>query len=72
MKPNNYRIPVAIVERKVTADELFLQALIAKHERVADYVRIKGSWDWIPIKDCEKEFNEAIEHYKKLAWKEER
>lgn len=71
MKPNNYRIPV-MTEHKVTADELYLQALIAKHERVTDYVRIKGSWDWIPIKDCEKEFNEAIEHYKKLAWKEER
>lgn len=70
MKPNNFRIPV-VAERKVTADELYLQALTAKHECIVGYVSAGYKWDYIPLQDCEKEFNEAIEHYKKLAWKDE-
>jgi hypothetical protein len=71
MKPNNFRIPV-VTERKSTADELFLKALRAKHECIIGYVSAGCKWNYIPLQDCEKEFNEAIEHYKKLAWKEER
>lgn len=71
MKPNNYRIPV-VTERKSTAGELFLKALRAKHECIIGYVSAGYKWNYIPLQDCEKEFNEAIEHYKKLAWKEER
>ena len=56
---------------KSSADDLYLRALEIKHERVADDVRIKGSWDWIPIHDCEKEFNEAMAHYKHLIEKEQ-
>lgn len=71
MKPNNFRIPV-VTERKTTADELYLKALIAKHECIAGYVRAGCKSIYIPLQDCKKEFDEAIEHYKKLAWKEER
>ena len=66
----NYRIPI-VTERKVTAYELFLQALIAKHECITGYVRAGCKWNYIPLQDCEKEFDEAIEHYKKLAWEED-
>ena len=38
---------------KSSADDLYLRALEIKHERVADYVRIKGSWDSIPITACD-------------------
>lgn len=72
MKPNNYRIPVAMVERKPTADELYLQALRAKHECIVGYLQAGFRFNYTPLQDCEKEFNEAIAHYKKLAWKEER
>lgn len=73
MKPNtwNYRIPI-VTERKPTADELYLQALRAKHERIVGYLSAGYKFNWVPLQDCEKEFNEAIKHYKKLAWKEER
>ena len=73
MKPNtwNYRIPV-VTGRKPTADELYLQALIAKHECIIGYNRADCARGYIPFSDCIKEFNEAIKHYKKLAWKEER
>lgn len=70
MKPNNLRVPV-VAERKPTADELYLQALKAKHERIVGYLSVGYKFNCIPLQDCEKEFNEAIEHYKKLAWKEE-
>ena len=69
MKPNNFRIPV-VTERKVTADELYLQALTAKHECIIGYVNAGCNSLFIPMKDCQKEFDAAIEHYKKLAWKE--
>ena len=73
MKPNtwNYRIPV-VTEHKPTADELYLQALKAKHERIVGYLSAGYKFNYTPLQDCEKEFNETIEHYKKLAWKEER
>ena len=71
MKPNtwNYRIPV-VAERKPTADELYLRAL----ELRAEYI-VKASQvgtlkiDHGPLVE---EMKAAIEHYKKLAWKEER
>ena len=72
MKPNNYRIPVATVERKPTVDELYLQALTSKHERIAGYVRAGCLWTYIPFQECIKEFDETVAHYKKLAWEEER
>ena len=73
MKPNtwNYRIPV-VTEYKPTADELYLQALKAKHERIVGYLSAGYKFNYTPLQDCEKEFNAAIAHYKKLAWKEER
>lgn len=69
MKPNNFRIPV-VTERKPTADELYLRAL----ELRAEYI-VKASQvgtlkiDHGPLVE---EMKAAIEHYKKLAWKEER
>ena len=71
MKPSNYRIPV-VTERKPTADELYLRALIAKHECIVGYLQAGFKFNYIPLQDCEKEFNKTVEHYKKLAWKEER
>lgn len=71
MNPNNFRIPV-VTERKSTADELYLQTLKAKHECIVGYLQAGFRFNYTPLQDCEKEFNEAIEHYKKLAWKEER
>ena len=65
----NYRIPV-VAERKVTADELYLQALKAKHECLVGYTRAGCTWNYIPFQECMKEFDETVEHYKKLAWKE--
>lgn len=69
MKTNNFRIPI-VTERKVTADELYLQALTAKHECIIGYVNAGCKSIFIPFQDCKKEFDEAIKHYKKLAWKE--
>ena len=68
MKPNtwNYRIPV-VAERKPTADELYLRALTAKHERIVGYVSAGCSWTYIPFQECIKEFDEALAHYKKLV-----
>lgn len=71
MKPNNYRIPV-VTERKPTADELYLQALREKHECLIAYARANYETYGITMNTCRKEFDEAIAHYKKLAWKEER
>ena len=69
MKPNNYRIPV-VTERKPTADELYLQALKEKHECLIAYRQRDVTKQ--TLFECTRDFNEAIEHYKKLAWKEER
>lgn len=71
MKPNNFRIPI-VAERKVTADELYLQALKAKHECSIGYTRAGCMGNYIPFQECMKEFDETVEHYKRLAWKEER
>ena len=71
MKPNNFRLPV-VAERKPTADELFLQALKAKHECIIGYRNAGCSWTYTPFQECMKELNETVEHYKRLAWKEER
>lgn len=71
MKPNNYRIPV-VTEHKPTADEFYLRALTAKHECLAAYGRANYSTSGRTMEACRREFDEAIEHYKKLAWKEER
>ena len=70
MNRNSFRIPI-VTERKPTADELFMQALKAKHECIVGYLQAGFMFNYTPLQDCEKEFNEAIEHYKKLAWKEE-
>ena len=69
MKPNNFRIPV-VTERKPTVDELYLKALIAKHECLAMYGRANYSTSGRTMEACRREFDAAIEHYKKLAWKE--
>lgn len=68
MKPNtwNYRIPV-VTERKPTADELYLQALKAKHECIVGYLHAGYKFNYIPLQNCEKEFNEAIRYYKQLV-----
>lgn len=71
MKPSNYRIPI-VTERKQTVDELYLQALTAKHECLAAYGRANYSTYGRTMEACRREFDEAIKHYKKLAWKEER
>lgn len=73
MNPNtwNYCIPV-VTGHKPTVDELYLRALTAKHECIVGYLSAGYKFNYIPLQDCEKEFNGAIEHYKKLAWKEER
>lgn len=71
MKPNtwNYRIPV-VAEHKPTADELYLEALKAKHECLIAYRR--GNVTRETLFECKRDFDAAIEHYKKLALKEER
>lgn len=72
MKPKNYRIPVATVERKPTVDELYLQALREKHECLAELIRANFSTEGPTMRACHSDYDAAIEHYKKLAWKEER
>ncbi|WP_314951567.1 hypothetical protein [Lancefieldella parvula] len=69
MKPNNFRIPV-VTERKPTADELYLKAL----EIRADYIVKAAQVGTLKIDHgpLAEEMNEAIAHYKKLAWKEKR
>lgn len=70
MNPNNFRIPIATVERKPTADELYLRALKEKHECITRYLQAGFKFNYIPLQDCEKEFNKAIEHYKRLVEEE--
>lgn len=69
MKPNNLRVPVATVERKPTVDELYLKALIAKHECLIAYLQSNVTNQ--ALKECQYDFNAAIVHYKRLV-KEER
>lgn len=74
MKPNtwNFRIPVATVERKPTADELYLQVLEAKY-RCAALMKSKDIWSSPSMYDeCLKDFDAAIAHYKRLVEKEPR
>lgn len=73
MKPNtwNYRIPV-VTERKPTVDELYLRALKEKHECLAELIRANFSTEGPTMRACHSDYDAAIEHYKKLAWKEER
>lgn len=66
MKSNNYRIPV-VTERKPTADELYLQALKEKHECIVGYLSAGYKFNYVPLQDCEKEFNAVIAHYKRLV-----
>lgn len=62
-----------VTNRKVTADELYLKALIAKHECLAMYGRANYSTSGKTMEACRREFDEAIKHYKVLlAWEEER
>ena len=70
MKPNtwNYRIPV-VTGHKPTADELYLRALMAKHECLIAYRQRNVTSQ--TLFECTRDFDAAIEHYKKLAWKEE-
>lgn len=71
MKPNNFRIPV-VTERKPTVDELYLQTLEAKY-KCAALMKSKDVWSSDNMYyECLRDFNAAIEHYKKQAWKEER
>ena len=72
MKPNNFRIPVATVERKPTADELYLQALREKHECLVELIRANFSTEGPTVSACHSDYDEAIEHYKRLVEKEER
>lgn len=69
MKPNtwNYRIPVATVERKPTADELYLRALKEKHECLVELIRANFSAEGPTVSACHSDYDEAIEHYKKLV-----
>lgn len=69
MKPNNYRIPVATVERKPTADELYLQALKEKHECLAELIRANFSTEGPTMRACHSDYDAAIEHYKRLVEK---
>lgn len=59
-----------MTEHKPTADELYLRALTAKHECIVGYLGAGYKFNYIPLQDCEKEFNEAIEYYKKLVEEE--
>lgn len=51
MKPNNFRIPI-VIERKPTADELYLQALRVKHECIIGHKNAGYSWTYIPFKSA--------------------
>lgn len=72
MKPNNFRVPVATVERKPTADELYLRALKEKYECLVELIRANFSAEGPTVNACHSDYDEAIEHYKELTWKEER
>lgn len=66
MKPNNFRIPV-VTEHKPTVDELYLRVLEAKY-KCAALMKSKDVWSNQNMYDeCLKDFDAAIEHYKKLV-----
>lgn len=66
MKTNNFRIPV-ITERKVTADELYLQALREKHKCLVELINANFSAEGPTVNACHSDYDEAIEHYKRLV-----
>lgn len=70
MKPNNYRIPVATVERKPTADELYLQALREKHQCLVELIRVNFSVEGPTVNACHSDYDEAIRYYRELAEEE--
>lgn len=54
-----------------STDELYLQALKAKHERIAAYVEADSYVNTRHIISCIGDFDEAISHYKRLVEKEQ-
>lgn len=63
--PRNFRVPMATVERKPTADELYLQALNAKHECLIAYLQSNVTNQ--ALEECRYDFDAAIAHYKRLV-----
>lgn len=53
-----------------SADEMYLQALKAKHERIAAYVEADSYVNTGHIVSCIEDFNAAIAHYKRLIEKD--
>lgn len=54
-----------------SADELYLQALKAKHERIAAYAEADSYVNTRHIISCIEDFDTAISHYKRLIEKEQ-
>jgi hypothetical protein len=54
-----------------SADEMYLQALKAKHERIAAYVEVDSHVNTKHIISCIEDFDTAISHYKRLIKKEQ-
>ena len=50
-----------------SADEMYLQALKAKHERIAAYVEADSYVNTRHIISCIEDFDTAISHYKRLV-----
>ena len=50
-----------------SADEMYLQALKAKHERIAAYVEADSYVNTRHIISCIEDFDAAISHYKRLV-----
>ena len=53
-----------------SADEMYLQALKAKHERIAAYVEADSYVSIGHITSCVEDFDAAITHYKRLIEKD--
>lgn len=56
---------------KPSADEMYLQALKAKHERIAAYVEADSYVNTSHIIRCIEDFDAAISHYKRLIEKDQ-
>lgn len=54
-----------------SADEMYLQALRAKHERIAAYVEADSYVATRHIISCIEDFDTAIAHFKRLIEKEQ-
>lgn len=54
-----------------STDELYLQALKAKHERIAAYVEADSYVNTMHITRCIEDFDAAISHYKRLIEKDQ-